>query len=176
MLGSRFYLMRKLSWMCLAMCGLLLVGCRDKPKEVSKMARAEASTLASEAEFAFQVRDYARSEAALVRATELDPDIPFYWMDLGAARLKQGNRDGARKAYEHALKIHQKAYKRDKTNPTPLLRQMETLIYLGRHDKARDLWTKTLKDFPEHPEVKHFDKTRAVETLINDPGVRDLVP
>src|SRR5437660_226465 len=99
-----------------AVVALAATGCKQKPKPVDPAQlehnRKEAALVESEAVFATQIREHARAEGLLVRAVQLDPDQPMYWLELGASRRRQGNKDGARAAYEQALATHQAAYKR----------------------------------------------------------------
>src|SRR4051812_27367951 len=86
---------------------LLGAGCKPKVKEISSLQRREAESLASEAKFALSVRDVARAETSLARATALCPDVGDYWLELGRCRVKLGNRGAAKEAYKSALAVYQ---------------------------------------------------------------------
>ena len=72
---------------------LFAAGCSKKPKEVPAAVKAEAASLASEAQFAMQIREYARAEELFQRALKLREDVPEFWVSLGMSRRKQDNVD-----------------------------------------------------------------------------------
>ena len=78
-----------------------LTGCGRK--EITVLQRKEAANLASEAQFASTLRDYARAEGLYAKAAELCPDNGEYWVVLGVTRKRLKDNSGAKKAYENAV-------------------------------------------------------------------------
>jgi tetratricopeptide (TPR) repeat protein len=143
--------------------GLLMIatGCEKKPSEVPLAIKAEAASLASEAQFAMQIREFARAEELLQRALKLREDMPEYWVTLGMARRKQDNKNGARTAYTAALKLHAAAFKSDH-QPEQLAQQAFVLALLGRQDEAVELLNKGLTDFPNNPVMQKMADPRGL--------------
>lgn len=169
------------SWklvLALAVLGLVAGGCKgkhqEKPKEISVAARAEAAQNYNEAEFAAQIRDHARAEGLLVKAVELDPEVPNYWLRLGVARKKLGNKDGARKAYEHTRELLHILYERDKSSPNPLLAEMEVCVLLGKPDDAKKIYDQVVHDHGSDPEVKEFVQNRTYDALFQSPRLKEI--
>lgn len=98
----------------------------------------------------------------------------MYWLELGASRRRQGNKDGARVAYEQALATHQAAYKRDPKEPLELLHQIEVLVLLRREDDARKLLEKATREYPDNLDVKHFNADKTLDAMLHDPGLMAL--
>lgn len=166
--------MRK--WIVVGTAALALMagGCKDKPKEVSVAARAEAAQHASEADFAVQVREYERAEGLFAKATELDAPEPRYWLQLGAVRKRLGNTSGARAAYEQARRVLQTAYKKDKKSPGPLFAQMEVCLLLGQPDEAKKVYDRLLHDHPDDRDVKNFAEKKMFEQLLVDQNLKAM--
>src|ERR1700709_2734750 len=91
----------------------LTAGCGRK--EITSTQRKEAANLASEAQFALTLRDYARAEPLMAKATEVCGDSSQYWQTLGMVRRKLGNRSGAKDAYSHMHDEARDQYQRDAT-------------------------------------------------------------
>lgn len=140
---------------------LFSAGCSKKPKEVPAAVKAEAASLASEAQFAMQIREYARAEELFQRALKLRDDVPEYWVSLGMARRKQDNVDGARKAYKEALGLHTDLYKADH-QPEQLAQQAFVLALLGKTDEAIKLLDKGLRDHPDSAVMKKMADPRGL--------------
>lgn len=157
-----------------ALAAALTEGCKPKPKEIPPAIRAQAATDASEAEFAMQIRDYARAEPLLTHAAELVPEEPRYWLQLGAARKRLNNPSGARKAYERALNLFQAAYKRDKSTPGPLFAQMEVYVLLGKPGEAKSVYDKLVREHGTEPDVKNFVEGHLYEQLLVDPKLKEM--
>ena len=147
----------------LQVCAAFAVGagCSQKNKEVPAATKAEAATLASEAQFAIQIREFSRAEELLQRALKLREDMPEYWVTLGMARRKQDNKDGARKAYKTALGLHTDRYK-ETHQPEELAQQVFVLALLGRVDEALALLNQGLKDHPNHPVMQKMADPRGL--------------
>lgn len=136
-------------------------GCSKKNIEVSAATKAEAAMLASEAQFAMQIREFNRAEELLQRALKLREDMPEYWVTLGMARRKQDNKDGARKAYKTALGLHTDRYN-EGHKPEELAQQAFVLALLGRGEEALALLNQGLKDHPNHPVMQKMADPRGL--------------
>ncbi|HEY9250492.1 MAG TPA: tetratricopeptide repeat protein [Rariglobus sp.] len=156
-------------------CAVLWVatGCSPKKKEVPEAVKAEAGMYYSEAEFAMQIREFARAEELIQRAIKLNDDVPEYWVRLGMVRRKQENKDGARKAYKQALELHSAHYKKTK-EPKELAQQAFVLALLGRTDEALKLLEKGLKDHPDSPEMKKLADPRGFPRTFQNPQFKEL--
>lgn len=157
-----------------AAVAVLLGGCKDKPKEIPKVALAEAAQDVSEAEFALQIRDYARAENLLSKAVELNPEEPRYWLQLGAARKKLANTRGAKKAYERARDVLKAQYRRDKSSAGPLFAEMEVCVLLGKPGDAKSVYERVVKDHGNDPEVKNFVEGHMFDKLLEDPNLKAM--
>lgn len=163
---------RSLVWALLGVAAALLGAC-GRP-QVTTLQRKEAAHLASEAQFAVTLRDYARAEPLLAKAVAICPDTPEYWLTLGTVRRRMDNRSGAKSAYERALDTSRDAYDRDPKNSEPLLQQVYVLALLGRMDDARDALAKAQKKHPDDRTVRAFVESRQLEHLADDPSFKEL--
>lgn len=152
----------------------LTAGCGGKKKEITSLQRKQAAALVSEAEFAVTIRDHARAEGLFAQAVELTPDAGELWLRLGWSRMKQGNRDGAKKAYQAALAALQSAAKEKKDDPEPQLQQASVLALLGRSDEARELVEKLGQRFPENRAVRAFVEQKTLDRMLADPQFKEL--
>lgn len=166
--------MKSLLMAALAALLLLGQGCKDKPKEVSTIARGQAAQDVSEAEFAMQIRDYTRAEGLLDKAVQLDPEIARYWLQLGAARKKLNNTSGAKKAYERARELLKAEYRRDKSSPAPLFAEIEVCILLGKPSDAKSVSEQMVKNHSEDIDVKNFVANHVLEKLLVDPNLKAM--
>lgn len=151
---------------------LFVAGC--KPKEVTSLQRKEAATLASEAQFAVQLKDYARAEATLAKAAELAPDTGKYWVDLGVMRVRLGKKDAARSAYKSGLAAYQAAAKADTTDAGPVLQQVYVHALLGQPDEARAVLEKAVKQFPDNRNVRTYVEGKPVDKMLADPRFKEI--
>jgi tetratricopeptide (TPR) repeat protein len=165
--------MRCISLILLVAVVVFPAGCRAKQKEITSLQRKEAATLASEAQFAVTIRDFARAESLLAKATELCPDSGTYWVNLGSVRMKLANRDAAKKAYNNALSAFEEQGKSDKEGSGPWLQQIYVLALLGRADDARALQEKVAKRFPADPDVQQFVSRKQLERTLADPKFKE---
>ena len=151
----------------------LVAGCKPKPKAtpVTDLQRKEAEMHMAEASFAVNLKDWPRAEGAIAKAVQSDPNNGGYWVSLGSARVRLGNKAGAKQAYESALKAFavEAAAEANKTDPEPWLKQMQVLALLGRTDDARALLEKTAKRFPENRVVRAFVDGKQFDQMIADP-------
>ena len=150
---------------------LLLAGCGGG-KKITELQRKEASHLVSEADFAMTLRDYARAEGTLAKAVELCPDTGSYWMNLGLARIRQGNRSGGKNAYQSALHAFEAAAGVNKTEAYPWLKQVYVLALLGRAEDSRALLAKAAKQFPANRAVKNFIEQKQLDLMLADPSFK----
>lgn len=148
----------------------LATGCKPKAREITSLQRKEAANLASEQQFALSVHDYARAEDLMTRATELCPDTGKYWIDLGGARVRRGNKSGAKPAYESGLAAYQAAARAANPPDAQLwLQQVYVLGLLGRVDEARAALADTQKRFPDNRNVRLFADQGAIDKMLADP-------
>lgn len=145
-----------------------------KKKEITDLQRKEAAHLASEAQFAMNLRDWARAESLLTNVVEIVPDTGPYWVSLGAMRMKLGNRDGARAAYRGALDAFEAEADEDKTDPEPWLQRVYVLALLGETDDGRSLLEKTAKQFPDHRNVRAFVDGKQFDAMLSDPKFKEM--
>lgn len=167
--------MRRFSIWILVLSVSLWVSCKPKPREVSSVERAQALQLASDAQISAQLRDYAKAVEALSRATQLDPEVPAYWSGLGVNRMRQGDKSGARKAYEKAVSIYEDLAKKDPKDAVPLLKQIEALVLLGRVEDARKVLQRALREFPRDPTVRAFNDAKFIDQMLKDPSMKAVM-
>lgn len=171
-------LLREKSSACfLAALLLAASGCgpANKP-QITELQRKEAAHHASEAQFALTLRDYPRAEAALAQAVALAPDEGRLWVNLGATRVRLGNREGAKQAYQSALKAYEADAKSEnaKADPEPSLRQAYVLALLGRSADAQKVVERAAEKFPGHRAVKQFIENKELQRLASDPAFREM--
>lgn len=164
----------KLNVLFVLLLSLILSACKPRPMDIPPVKRKEAATLASEADFALTLRDWARAEPLLEKATKLCPDTGVYWLNLGVARKRLGNNSGAKSAYEKALDAYRDHAALEPTRPEPVLQEIYVLALLGRADDARKAQDKAQKKLPDDRAVKMFVEDRRLEQILADPGFKDL--
>ncbi len=167
--------MKRIAFTLMIVALLAATGCgKPRAKEISSLARKEAESLASEAQFAVSVRDVARAEAALAKAAALCPDTGDYWLELGRCRVKLGNRGGAKDAYKSALAAYEDDAAREGANRGPAIaRQVYTLALLGRVDEARARLAKGVKELPGDRDLKDFADTKQLDALLASPAFKE---
>ena len=151
--------------------GASAAGCGGRKKEITELQRKQAEHLVAEADFAINMRDWARAEGVLARATNLVPDNGAYWSSLGATRVRLGNKAGAKDAYLRALKAYEEEAAADKTGTDvePWLKQVYVLALLGRVNDGRALLEKIDKKFPRDRNVRAFIEGRQLDAMLADP-------
>jgi tetratricopeptide (TPR) repeat protein len=156
-------------------CAVLVLsaGCSKKSMEVSAAVKAEAASLASEGQFAMQIREYSRAEELFRRALKLRDDVPEYWVSLGMALRRQDKKEGARKAYKEALGLHAARYK-EGNEPEQLSQQAFVLALLGRAEEALKLLQQGLKDHPESPVMKKMADPRGLPRTFQSEDFKSL--
>jgi len=150
----------------------LTMGCTPKRK-VTDHDRKEAAHLASEAEFAISIREWARAEGLLAKAVQVAPHGD-YWLSLGVARVRQGNRAGAKDAYLAALKAYENLTAIDNTHADPWLKQAYVLALLGRKEDSRAVIANAAKRFPNDMKVRLLTDTKEFEKMITAPTFKDM--
>ena len=75
-----------------AAAGLLVMAAGCRRAEITSLQRKEGAQAASEAQFALTMHDYVRAEAELAKAVAICPDTGDYWLTLGSARVRLGQR------------------------------------------------------------------------------------
>jgi tetratricopeptide (TPR) repeat protein len=159
--------------LCVAALALGTGGCGAK-KKITDLQRKEAAHMASEAEFAITVRDWPRAEGLLAKAVQVCPDTGQYWLSLGTARIRAGNKNGAKEAYQGALRAFEGEADANKNDPEPWLRQAYVLGLLGRIDDGRALLDKALKKFPADRTVRSFVENKQFDKLIAQPDFKQI--
>jgi tetratricopeptide (TPR) repeat protein len=165
----------KLRYPCMVLAVALLAsfGCA-KTKEVSAIDRKKAESYVSEAQFALTIRDYARAESLYVQATAACPDDGAYWVGLGTTRMRQGQRESARTAYQTALKNYEGRLREKKTDTEAAMQQVYVLALLGRLDEARALQTKFQSRFPDDHDIRSFVEHKQLDRMIADPRFKEI--
>lgn len=153
---------------------LALTGCARKV--VSPLDRAEAANMASEADFAMNVHEWARAEGLYAKATALCPDTGLTWIALGVARIHLNDHSGARSAYKSAAGAYKAAFESDPNNSQALEQEAYALVLLGRQDEARSVAAKAQKDHPDDRALRDFVEGGELEKVIADPGLREISP
>lgn len=128
--------------------------------------------LASEAQFAINLRDWARAEGLLTKTVQLVPEAD-YFVALGSARVRLGNRTGAKEAYQRALRAYEDAAAVDEKRVEPWLGQITVLALLGRTDDSRAVVAKAAKRYPNDPRVKDLMDAKAFQAMVSDPGFKE---
>lgn len=160
-----------------ALAGLALLlgsapGCSRPAAPVSERDRKEAAVLVSEAQFALNLRDWARAETALARAAALAPEADVL-LALGSTRVRRGDRAAAKEAYQNALRAFEDAAAVDAKRVDPWLGQITVLALLGRTGESRALIAKAAKRFPQDRRLKELAAPGQFEAMVNDPGFRE---
>jgi tetratricopeptide (TPR) repeat protein len=157
-----------------ALFALAVGGCKPKAASITSTHRKEAANLVSEAQFAMSIRDYARAETLLAKATALEFDNGNYWVSLGSMRVRLGQRPAAKKAYESALHAFEAAYDAKPTVAQPYLQQVYALALLGRADDARVLLVKIEKKHGDDAAVRAFVKGRQLDAMLGSQMFKEV--
>lgn len=148
----------------------LTAGCGPK---ITPLQRKEAASFESEAQFASTMRDWARAEELMAKATALCPDNGEYWLNLGSFRRRLDNLNGARSAYESAVKAYGAAYKANPSNPQPLMQQIYVYSLLGKPKDALKALRQVHEDHSDKSGVRNFTEEN-LERMREDPGFKAL--
>lgn len=167
-------MMKRFILVLLGFVAVAATGCGRRGREITSLQRKEAASLASEAEFAMTMRDLPRAEKALTKVVALCPDTGEYWVGLGSLRMRLGDRDGAKSAYQSALSAYEDAAKKEKADGGPVLQQVHVLALLGRVDEARKLLEKSEKKFPNDRLIRDFIQERQLDQMLADPTFKGM--
>lgn len=151
---------------------VFVFGCRAT-KEVTERNRKEAAVMASEAQFAVTVKDWARAEGLYVKAVAIVP-AGNYYLGLGGARKHLNNRAGAKAAYESALKAYEAEAVRHSTSPDPWMKQVLVLGLLGRKSECQALLAKAAKRLPNDPKIRALQDPKELERMFAAPEFKDM--
>jgi tetratricopeptide (TPR) repeat protein len=150
----------------------LALGCTQR-KEVTERDRKEAAYLASEAQFAVTIQEWARAEGLLAKAVKVAP-TGDYWLSLGATRLRLNNRAGAKEAYQAALKAYAFDSARKNAVAEPWVKQAYVLALLGREDESRAMLAKAAQLFPKDVKVRALADAKEFEKMISSQNFKDM--
>ena len=166
--------MKFISLVLVAAALVLGAGCGRKAKDITELERKQAANLASEAQFAITLRDYARAEPLFAQAAELCPDDGQYWVNLGVARVRLGNKSGAKSAYEKALAAYRDAAKEEPEASDPVLQEIYVLTLLGRPEDARKRLDRLVNDRPNDRAVRAFSQDKQLDRILADPTFKEI--
>lgn len=154
------------------LASLLAGGC--KAAQPTSLERKEAATLVSAARFALQLKDDARAETLLTKAAVLCPDNGKFWWDLGAMRVRLGEKVAARTAYRLAREADQATAKAEPQDTAPPLQQIYGLALLGRTENTRAVLVTAQKNFPDDRAVRVFAEGKQIEKMTTDPRLKEI--
>ena len=149
-------------------------GCKPKSAAITSLQRKEAANLVSEAQFAMSIRDYARAEGLLAKATALEFDNGNFWISLGSMRVRLGRKPEAKRAYESALVALKEAYASKPKAVQPYLQQVYALALLGRVDDARALLAKIEKAHPGDASVRAFVQGKQLDAMLTSQLFKEI--
>lgn len=152
---------------------LATAGCGPGGKEVSERDQKQAAQLASEAEFAATLREWPRAEKLFAEAARIDPDAA-YLMGLGSVRVRQGNRSGAKEAYEAALRASERESARKPGDSDRWIRRAYLLALLGRQADGRALLLEAAKRLPQDRRLRAFLADKEFDALVSAPAFRQI--
>jgi len=132
--------------------------------------------MTSEADFAVTVREWDRAEGLYASAAKLCPDTGAIWINLGAVRMRQGNREGARDAYKSALADYVDDSGRDPADTEASIRRAYVLVLLSRLDDARAVIDKARAKNPDDMRLRGFVGNHELDAMVADPAVKSLTP
>lgn len=158
---------------CFVLLSSLLAGCGPGGKKVSERDLREAAALSSEAQFAMSLKDWTRAEKLLLQAIQITPD-PVFYHNLGSARMRMGNRAGAKEAYQSAISACDRLASANKATTDPLLKKVLLLALLGKVDDARALEKKIEKEFPKDKDVRAFVDGKKLDALVASPLFKEI--
>ncbi len=132
--------------------------------------------IASEANFAVELRDWKRAEGLFAKAAGLCPDTGDIWFNLGVARMRLNDHEGARSAYRSALPAYRDAYERNSSDANLVIHQAYILVLLGKPDDARSVLEKARAKHPDDRRLRSFEENRRLEGMIADPAAKAISP
>ncbi len=153
---------------------LACAGCGGRV--VTPEQRQEAAVVVSEGRFAVELRDWKRAEGLYAKAAALCPDTGDIWFNLGVARMRLHDRDGARSAYRSALPAYRDAYERNSSDSNLVIHRAYVLVLLGKPDDARSVLEKARAQHPDDRRLRSFEENHALEGMIADPAAKEISP
>jgi tetratricopeptide (TPR) repeat protein len=162
-------------WLTLlgAFLALAAAGCGPGAKVVSERDQKQAAQLASEAEFAASLREWPRAEKLFAEAARIDPDAAYH-MGLGSVRARQGNRAGAKDAYEAALRASERESAREPADSDRWIRRAYMLALLGKPAEGRALLQEAAKRLPQDRRLRAFLADQEFDALLAAPAFRQI--
>ena len=157
----------------LVMMGLIFAAGCPGGKPVTAHDRKQAVYLASEAQFALSIREWARAEGLLEKAVKADPQGD-YWLSLGATRVRLNKRAAAKDAYQAAVKAFELETARNNKEPAGWLKQAYVLALLGRKDDSRAVLARAARLFPNDSNVRAMSDSQGFEKMTSTPAFKDM--
>jgi tetratricopeptide (TPR) repeat protein len=151
---------------------LAVSGCARR-KEVTERDRKEAAFLISEAQFAMTVREWARAEGLLVKAVAVAPQGDS-WLSLGGVRMRLNNRDGAREAYQSALKAFEQESAQNYKASEPWVKQAFVLGLLGRKSDSQAVIARAAKIFPNDAKIRALTDPKELERMFSTQNFKEM--
>ncbi|MDR2674136.1 MAG: hypothetical protein LBC18_04525 [Opitutaceae bacterium] len=149
-------------------------GACSKPREISRLDRAEADDRAAKAQVEKQFNDYAKAETLLAEALEFNPDAYDHWADLASVRLRLGKNQEARKACRQAVEACRRFIKQNPGDIDARIDQVRLLVSLGDRKAAREALDQAGRELPENPIIRACIDNKLVEQLAADPDLPKL--
>jgi tetratricopeptide (TPR) repeat protein len=118
------------------------------------MALTDIKPLLEQAARAYQHQDYPLAASIASEACKKAPDSIDAWDFHGMACQESGDRDGAAVSYKKALKLAQKAYKKNPKDGKMALRQLFLLIRLDQKTEIEKLLALLQERHPDSPGLK----------------------
>jgi len=153
---------------------LILTGCSER--EITSLERKEAAADVSEADFAVTIHEYDRAEGLYAAAAQLTPDTGNTWVNLAMVRMRLHKPSDARAAYKSALAAYRQAFKHDRSDTTPVLREAYVLTILGKADDARSLIADMRAKYPDDRTLQAFVDEKGIDRIEKDPGLKEIAP
>lgn len=155
----------------LSLC--LFTACGGKKKEITQLEQLQMNSYYETAKREIFIKNYAAAEKALVEITKIDDTNYSVWRDIGMLRVRLNKNSDARDAYKKALSASEAAFKKDVNDQGAFITRLQTLIFLGRAQDARDVLAKAAKDNPTIAAYQELNKQKAVDKLLDDPQIKD---
>ncbi len=165
--------MKSLLIVSIVCASVLLGGCKPETRALSERDAKEAAALSSEASFAMSMREWPRAEKLLLQAIKITPAAEFFH-NLGATRMRLGNRAGAKEAYQSAIDACDRLASANKTNADPLLKKVQLLAIIGKLDDARALLQKLDKEFANDRAVRAFIDAKRLDEVMASPTFKEI--
>ena len=123
------------------------------------MAAPDLPYLLEQAARAYAVKDYALAQTLAGTACKRAPDSVDAWDFHGMACQELGDTEAAETSYKKALKLAQKACKKNARDGKMALRQLFLLMRLGREKEIEALLALLQERHPDSPGLKKLMAT-----------------